>query len=107
MILQPIGICLGLEMGTNRVWLGSRIEVSTMTGGTFGGAAEAFNLVAMEKGINRGSFNQFEADMSANINTGSTRFDMSISYSGSSARPTGFDASYRMGRRTITFRGRQ
>jgi hypothetical protein len=78
-----------------------------LIGARFGGAAEAFNLVAMEKGINRGSFNQFEADMSANINTGSTRFDMSISYSGSSARPTGFDASYRMGRRTITFRGRQ
>jgi hypothetical protein len=78
-----------------------------LIGARFGGAAEAFNLVAMEKGINRGSFNQFEKEMSRLVSNGSTRFDMSISYSGSSARPTGFVANYRMGGEIITFRGRQ
>jgi hypothetical protein len=74
-----------------------------LIGARFGGAAEAFNLVAMGKGINRGSFNQFEKEMSRLVSNGSVRFDMSISYSGSAARPNGFVAAYDAGRRKISF----
>jgi DNA/RNA non-specific endonuclease/Pretoxin HINT domain len=71
-----------------------------LVGPRFGGAAELFNLVGFDRGLNRGSFNQFERGMATDI--GRDRRDrfadyrVSVTYSGNSARAIDISASYQI-----------